>query len=151
MNTKENAGENTASQGCTDKQEYFVKSVQELLKIALDNNDLRHQVAQHDKRLTAHDSRIMVVEVAQLDSKEAVESLRSFFLNQNMTIVDSVGDLKSSVDAMMAHVTPMVKREEKLKAFILKWSLPTIFILLSIIFFGGYAATLGQFVKAVIG
>lgn len=151
MNTKENAGESTANPGCTDKQEYFVRSVQELLKIALDNNDLRHQVAQHDKRLTAHDSRIMVVEVAQLDSKEAVESLRSFFLNQNMTIVDSVGDLKSSVDAMMAHVTPMVNREERLKAFILKWSLPTIFILLSIIFFGGYAATLGQFVKAVIG
>ncbi len=151
MNTKENAGENTASQGCTDKQEVFVKSVQELLKIALDNNDLRHQVAQHDKRLTAHDSRFMAIEVAQLDSKEAVESLRSFFLNQNMTIVDSVGELKTSVDAMMAHVTPMVNREERLKAFILKWSLPTIFILLSIIFFGGYAATLGQFVKAVIG
>lgn len=63
------------------------------------------------------------------------------------------GGLKKSVDAMMAHVTPMVAREEKAKAFILKWSIPTIGVLLltiiAIVWFGDYAAEIGEFVKAV--
>lgn len=81
---------------------------------------------------------------------DAISDLRKFFLDQNMVVVDSVGDLKKSVDAMMAHVTPMVNREEKLKSFILKWSIPTILVLLGVILFGGYAAQLGQFVKALL-
>ena len=81
---------------------------------------------------------------------DAISDLRKFFLDQNMVVVDSVGDLKKSVDAMMAHVTPMVNREEKLKSFILKWSIPTILVLLGVILFGGYAAQLGQFAKALL-
>jgi hypothetical protein len=129
---------------CLSRQEVLFKK----MLAAIDHSEaigrLTHATTQHEKRINS-------LEVANTDTKEAVESLRTFFLNQNLTIVDSVGDLKKSVDAVIAHVTPMVNREEKLKAFVLKWSLPTIFILLSVIFFGGYAATLGQFVKAVIG
>ena len=84
---------------------------------------------------------------------DAIGDLRKFFLDQNMVVVDSVGDLKKSVDAMMAHVTPMVAREEKAKAFILKWSIPTIGVLLltiiAIVWLGDYATEIGEFVKAV--
>ena len=84
---------------------------------------------------------------------DAISDLRKFFLDQNMVVVDSVGDLKKSVDAMMAHVTPMVNREEKVKSFILKWSIPTICSLLlaivCIVYFGDHAAEIGEFVKAV--
>ena len=81
---------------------------------------------------------------------DAIGDLRKFFLDQNMVVVESVGDLKKSVDAVIAHVTPMVDREEKAKSFILKWSIPTILALLAVIMFGGYATELGQFVKAIL-
>lgn len=84
---------------------------------------------------------------------DSLNELRKFFMDQNMVVVDSVGELKISVDAMMAHVTPMVNREEKVKSFILKWSIPTICSLLlaivCIVYFGDHAAEIGEFVKAV--
>lgn len=75
MNTQENVGETSKGRDCTDKQEHFVKSMQEVIKIALDNNDIRHQLAAHDQRLTAHDSRITVVEVSITDNSADIKNI----------------------------------------------------------------------------
>jgi len=68
MNTQGSAGARQDEHSCVDKQDHFVKSMSELVKIAIDNNDLRRQVAVHEGRLTAHESRIVVIEVSQVDN-----------------------------------------------------------------------------------
>jgi len=96
-------------------------------------SDLDAKVDQNDKKHTA-----------------AITDLREFFLNQNMVVVDSVGELKTAIYAMSQQLEPIVTRENKAKQFILKWSIPTILALLGVIMFGDYATELGQFVKAVL-
>jgi len=128
---------------CLSRQEVLFKKMLEAIDHSEAIGRLTHTTTHHENRLNTHDA-------LHADTKKTIESLQTLFTNQHITIVGSVGDLKKSVDAVIAHVNPMVTREEKLKAFILKWSLPTIFILLSIIFFGGYAATFGQVLKALL-
>ena len=143
---QEQTDEAQSANQCLSRQEVLFKK----MLAAIDHSEvigrLSHTAAQHEKRLDS-------LEIAQSDTVKAVEGLKQFFLNQDMVIVESVGDLKKSVDAVIAHVTPMVAREEKAKAFILKWSIPTIGILLltiiAIVWFGDYAAEIGEFVKAV--
>lgn len=117
---------------CLSRQEVLFKK----MLAAIDHSEaigrLTHTATQHEKRINH-------LEVSHTDSKQAVESL-----------IVSVGDLKNSVDAVIAHVKPMVSREERAKAFILKWSIPTILLLLGVIMFGGYATQLGQFAKALL-
>jgi len=140
----ERTGDTQDANQCLSRQEILFNKM-------LDAIDHREEIAKLTHTTALHERRINTLEVAHNGTVKAIDDLKQFFVNQDTVIAESVGDLKRSVDAVIAHVTPMVSREEKLKAFILKWSLPIIFILLSIIFFGGYAATLGQFVKAVIG
>lgn len=131
---------------CLSRQEVLFKK----MLAAIDHSEaighLKHAANQHEKRINN-------LEVSHNDTKEAVEGLKQFFLNQDMVIVDSVGELKRSVDAVIAHVNPMVDREEKIKKFILRWSIPIIlglvFLLIIILFFGDHAAQFGEFLKAI--
>jgi len=108
----------------------------------LDAIDHREEIAKLTYASKNHETRINTLEVAHTDSKQAFELL-----------IVSVGELKTSVDAVIAHVKPMVDREEKAKSFILKWSIPTIGVLLltiiAIVWLGDYATEIGEFVKAV--
>ena len=77
MSTKENAGvkalDNTES--CPDRQREFVDTMKELLKTAIDNNDLRHEMAKHSNMITAHESRIVVLEVAGVTTTENIDKV----------------------------------------------------------------------------
>lgn len=77
MNTKENAGVKVLEtpSNCPDRQKEFVETMQELLKTAIDNNDLRHEMAKHSNMLTAHESRIVVLEVAGVTTTENVDKV----------------------------------------------------------------------------
>ena len=96
-------------------------------------SDLDAKVDQNDKKHTA-----------------AITDLREFFLNQNLVVVDSVGELKKSIDTMSEQLTPIVSRENKIKQFILRWSIPAIVFLLLVNIFGGHASDLGAFFKALL-
>jgi len=125
---------------CISGQEQFVM---EALKMMFDVRMLSEKITNLDNKVEANDKK----------HAAAITELRTFFVDQNLVVVDSVGDLKKSVDAVIAHVNPMVAREEKAKSFILKWSIPTICALLltiiCIVWFGDYATEIGEFVKAV--
>ena len=71
MTTKENAVE----QSCVDRQLEFMESMKALFEVAIDNTDLRHKIDSHDRRLTAHDSRITVVEVSMVDNSEDIKNI----------------------------------------------------------------------------
>lgn len=94
-------------------------------------SDLDAKVDQNDKKHTA-----------------AITDLREFFLNQNLVVVDSVSELKKSIDGMSLQLSPIISRENKIKQLILKWSIPIIIFLLVINIYSGHAAELGSFFKA---
>ena len=105
------------------------------------------------------DVRMLSEKITNLDNKveandkkhaAAITELRTFFVDQNLVVVDSVGDLKKSIDAVISHVNPMVDREEKVKKLILKWSLPIIGVLLAVIIWGDKASILLDILKAAL-
>lgn len=122
---------------CISGQEQFVM---EALKMMFDVRMLSEKISNLDSKVDANDKK----------HTAAIGELRKFFVDQNLVVVDSVGDLKKSIDAISGQLEPIVSRENKAKQFILKWSIHTILGLLGVIFFGGYAKQLGQFFKAVL-
>jgi hypothetical protein len=122
---------------CISGQEQFVM---EALKMMFDVRMLSEKISNLDSKVDTNDKK----------HTAAIGELRSFFIDQNLVVVDSVGELKKSIDAISGQLEPIVSRENKAKQFILKWSIPTILVLLSVILFGGYATELGQFVKAIL-
>ena len=87
MNTRESADATQSGRGCVDKQEHFVKSIQEVLQLALDTNELRHRVSQHEHRLIAHDSRITVVEVSLVDNTADIKKIL-LHVENSLTVAD---------------------------------------------------------------
>ena len=81
MSTKESAGVKSVESGdkCPDRQKEFVETMQELLRTAIDNNDLRHEMAKHSNMLTAHESRIVVLEVAGVNASENIDKVLKHF------------------------------------------------------------------------
>lgn len=59
---KENAGVKSVESSCPDRQQEFVDTMRELLKTAIDNNDLRHEMARHAMTITDHGERILKLE-----------------------------------------------------------------------------------------
>jgi len=112
----------------------------EALKMMFDVRMLSEKISNLDAKVDTNDKK----------HSAAIIELRNFFIDQNLVVVDSVGELKKSIDAISGQLEPIVSRENKAKHFILKWSIPTILVLLCVILFGGYATQLGQFVKAVL-
>jgi len=122
---------------CISGQEQFVM---EALKMMFDVRMLSEKISNLDSKVDTNDKK----------HTAAIGELRKFFVDQNLVVVDSVGELKKSIDAISGQLEPIVSRENKAKQFILKWSIPTVLVLLGVILFGGYATQLGQFVKAVL-
>lgn len=122
---------------CISGQEQFVM---EALKMMFDVRMLSEKISNLDAKVDTNDKK----------HTAAIGELRKFFVDQNLVVVDSVGELKKSIDTISGQLEPIITRENKAKQFILKWSIPTIFVLLGVIMFGGYATQLGQFVKAVL-
>jgi len=120
---------------CISGQEQFVI---EALKMMLDVRMLSEKITGLDAKVDANDKK----------HTASITDLRTFFIDQNLEVVHSVCDLKKSIDAISGQLEPIIERENKAKKFILKWSVPTIMVLLSIIVFGGRATELGEFVKA---
>jgi len=112
----------------------------EALKMMFDVRMLSEKISNLDAKVDTNDKK----------HSASIIELRNFFIDQNLVVVDSVGELKKSIDAISGQLEPIVSRENKAKNFILKWSIPTILVLLCVILFGGYATQLGQFVKAVL-
>lgn len=122
---------------CISGQEQFVM---EALKMMFDVRMLSEKITNLDNKVEANDKK----------HAAAITELRTFFIDQNLVVVDSVGELKKSIDAVIAHVNPMVDREEKFKKLILKWSIPTIGLLLAIIIWGDKASILLDILKAAL-
>jgi len=122
---------------CISGQEQFVM---EALKMMFDVRMLSEKISNLDTKVEANDKK----------HAAAINELRTFFVDQNLVVVDSVAELKVSIDAISGQLEPIVSRENKAKQFILKWSIPVILALLVVIFFGDYATQFGQFVKALI-
>jgi len=122
---------------CISGQEQFVM---EALKMMFDVRMLSEKISNLDTKVEANDKK----------HAAAINELRTFFVDQNLVVVDSVAELKVSIDAISGQLEPIVSRENKAKQFILKWSIPVIFALLGVIFFGDYATQFGQFLKALI-
>jgi len=85
---------------CISGQEQFVM---EALKMMFDVRMLSEKITNLDNKVEANDKK----------HAAAITELRTFFVDQNLVVVDSVGELKKSIDAVIAHVNPMVDREEK--------------------------------------
>lgn len=122
---------------CISGQEQFVM---EALKMMFDVRMLSEKITNLDNKVEANDKK----------HAAAITELRTFFVDQNLVVVDSVGDLKKSIDAVISHVNPMVDREEKVKKLILKWSLPIIGVLLAVIIWGDKASILLDILKAAL-
>jgi phage-related protein len=122
---------------CISGQEQFVM---EALKMMFDVRMLSEKISNLDAKVDTNDKK----------HTAAIGELRKFFVDQNLVVVDSVGELKKSIDTISGQLEPIITRENKAKQFILRWSIPTILGLLGVIMFGGYATELGQFVKAVL-
>jgi len=122
---------------CISGQEQFVM---EALKMMFDVRMLSEKITNLDNKVEANDKK----------HAASITELRKFFIDQNLVVVDSVGDLKKSIDAVIAHVNPMVDREEKVKKLILKWSLPTIGVLLAVIIWGDKASVLLDILKVAL-
>jgi len=122
---------------CISGQEQFVIKALEMM---FDVRMLSEKISSLDVKVDTNDKK----------HSAAINELRNFFVDQNLVVVHSVGELKKSIDAISGQLEPIVTRENKAKQFILKWAIPTILVLLGVIFFGGYAVELGQFVKAVL-
>lgn len=134
---QEETGENRHGKTqCINGQEAMVSA---MLENFVDYKFLRKEI--YD--LTAK------VDINDKKHTAAIDDLRKFFVDQNLVIVDSVGELKISIDAISKQLEPLVSREEKAKLFILKWSLPIIGFLLAIIAFGDKAKVLIDIFKAV--
>jgi hypothetical protein len=73
MSTLGSVDEKTSE--CVDRQLEFMQTMKSLIEIATDNNDLKHQIASHDQRLTAHDSRITVLEVSMADNSSDIKNI----------------------------------------------------------------------------
>lgn len=94
MNTSGSVGEKTSE--CVDRQLEFMQTMKSLIEIATDNNDLKHQIASHDQRLTAHDSRITVLEVAMADNSKDIKDILKHV--ENSLSVDDQKKILSYLD-----------------------------------------------------
>lgn len=59
---QDNAGVKSVANSCPDRQQEFVDTMRELLKTAIDNNDLRHEMARHASTISDHSERICKLE-----------------------------------------------------------------------------------------
>lgn len=131
MDTLANAGDNRKLQhvndaSCPDSQIKFVSTLQDLLKNAIDNTELRRIIEQHARQLVSHDQRITFLENAEVSNTENVKKI----------LLKVEGSL--SVDDQK-QIALILKQYNEKKTKFLKWYIPISAVLIFVSFFGATA------------
>jgi hypothetical protein len=121
---------------CISAQEKLVKS---LVEAVVDSKVLNKKMTELAKTVDAHDRK----------HTEAIDNLRQFVTAQNAALLGRSDEIRESIKDISIKLDPLIKREEKVKLFILKWAVPTIILLLFVIFMGDKVKVLLEVLKAV--